>query len=413
MVCCLHGALPGFDLNESLKEGLRSSLASINRRSFRGALVAGEVALAAILLSGAALVLESFVRLSAINLGFDSESLLTVNLTRTKAGTDAFYRGVLEHIASLPGVQAVGAINVSPLSGHEWVQDITVEGRPFRPSGDLIWASHRQVSLGYFRALRIPLLNGRSFASTDGDKDVAVISETMAERYWPGENPVGKRFAVNCSGAKCRWNSTIGVVGDVKELGATAEPVVAMYFLETTREMTLVVRAGQTPANLVADVRDSVHSVDPDQPIGEIRTMEGIVSESIAPQRITMVIAGLFAAQALLLAMVGLYGVISYSVAQRNREFGIRMALGAAKNDILHLVVAEGFRLAAAGMIAGMAGALALTRILASLLFGIKLADPVLIAAVALLLVGTALLACYIPARRAAKVDPMVALRCE
>jgi putative ABC transport system permease protein len=403
----------GIDLNECLKDGPRSSLSSISRRSLRGTLVAGEVALAAMLLTGAALVLESFVRLSAVNLGFDSERVLTVNLARTKAGTDAFYKDVLERIAALPRVQAAGAINVRPLSGTEWGQDITIENRPPRPRGDLIWASHRQVSPGYFRAMRISLLNGQSFAPADESKDVAMISETMARRYWPGENPVGKRFGVNCSETKCRWISIIGVVGDVKELGATSEPVVAMYFLETTREMTLVVRAAEDPANLIADVRDCIHSVDPGQPIGDVRTMDGIFSESIAPQRLTMLIAGLFAALALLLATVGLYGVLSYSVTQRNREFGIRMALGAAKADILHLVVGQGFKLVLAGMVVGLAGALALTRILASLLFGVRPTDPILFGAVALLLVGVSLLACYIPARRASKIDPMAALRCE
>jgi putative ABC transport system permease protein len=269
------------------------------------------------------------------------------------------------------------------------------------------------VSLGYFRAMGIPLLKGRSFVATDEDKRVAVISETMARRNWPGEDPVGKRFGVNCGGGPCTWNSIIGVVGDVKEDGATGEPVTAMYFLETWPEMTLVVRAARNPTNLIADVRSVIWSVDPDQPLGGIRTMENIVSESVAPRRLTMLISGLFAALALLLAMVGLYGVISYSVAQRSHEFGIRMALGAAKSDILSLVVAQGFRLAMAGIVVGMAGALALTRVLKSLLFGITPTDPSTFGAVALLLVGVTLLASYIPARRATQVDPMVALRYE
>ena len=403
----------GFDVNEGLKEGPRSPLASISRRSFQTLPVASEVALAAMLLTGAALVIKSFVRLSAVNLGFDSESVLTVDLARTKAGVSTFYNDVVERVSALPQVHAVGAINHRPLSGTGWSQDITIEGRPPRPRGDYIWAAHRDVSLGYFRAMRIPLLNGRSFASADQRESVAVISKTMARRYWPGENPVGKRFGVNCSTTKCDWNSIVGVVGDVKELGATADPVTAMYFLEMTREMTLVVRAQQDPANLVADVRGIIRSVDPDQPIGDIRPMENIVSESVAPQRLTTFIAGLFAALALLLAMIGLYGVVSYSVARRNHEFGIRTALGAGKGDIIHLIVGQGFRLAVAGIIVGMAGALALTRILASLLFGITPIDPVTFGAVAILLVGVALLACYIPARRAAKVDPMVALRYE
>lgn len=414
----LSGMLPawsatGFDLNEGLKEGLRSPVASIRRRSFRATLVVGEVALAAMLLTGAALVIQSFVRLSAVRLGFDSENVLTVDLARTKQGENAFYSEVLERLSALPQVRAAGAINFKPLSGTGWSQDISIEGRPPRPRGDYIWAAHRQVSLGYFRAMKIPLLDGRSFAPIDQGSNVAVISETMARHYWPGENPLGKRFGVNCSVTPCEWKSIVGVVGEVKELSAAAEPVTAMYFLETTSEMTLVIRAAQEPTNLIADVRGIIHSVDPDQPIAAIRTMSNIVSESVAPQRLTMLIAGLFAVLALLLAMIGLYGVITYSVAQRNHEFGIRMAVGAAKGDILQLIVTQGFSVAMIGIIAGMVGALALRRILASLLFGITPTDPLTFEAVALLLIGVALLACYIPARRAAEVDPMVALRHE
>jgi putative ABC transport system permease protein len=404
----------GFDLNEGLKEGLRSPLASMSRRSFRAALVAGEVALAAMLLTGATLVIKSFVRLSAVNLGFNSENVLTVDLARTRKGVDAFYREVIERIAALPQVRAAGAINFKPLyGGPAWGQDITIEGRPPRAPNDSIYAGHRSVSLGYFRAMGIPLLKGRSFAAADQDKDVAVISETMARRYWPSEDPIGKRFGVNCSNSPCRWNSIIGVVGDVKEDGATGEPATLMYFPEIWSTMTLVVRAAQNPTTLIADVRGIVRSVDPDQPVGAVHSMENTVSEFVAPQRITMLIAGLFATLALFLAMVGLYGVLSYSVAQRSHEFGIRMALGAAKGDILRLIVAQGFRLVLAGIIVGMAGALALTRVLSSLLFGITPNDPATFVAVAILLVCVALLACSIPARRATKVDPMVALRYE
>ncbi len=403
----------GFDLNEGLKEGLRSPLVRMSRRSFRAALVAGEVALATMLLTGTALVMESFVRLSAVTLGFDSENVLTVDLARTRKGVDAFYREVLEQITALPQVRAAGAINFRPLYGPAWGQDITIEGRPPLPRGNYIWAGHRSVSLGYFRAMGIPLLKGRSFAATDQDKSVAVISETMARRYWPGEDAVGKRFGVNCSESPCEWNSIIGVVGDVKEDGATADPATLMYFPEMMPDMTLVVRAAQNPTSLIAEVRGIVRSVDPDQPLGGIHTMQNIVSEFVAPQRVTMLIAGLFAALALLLAMVGLYGVLSYSVVQRNHEFGIRMALGAAKGDILHLILTQGFKLALAGIIVGMAGALVLTRVLTSLLFGVTPTDPITFGAVAILLVGVALLACYVPAQRATKVDPMVALRYE
>ncbi len=404
----------GFDLNESLKEGLRSPLAGMSKRSFRAALVVGEVALAATLLTGATLFMRSFVRLSAVNLGFNSGNVLTVDLARTRKGVNAFYGEVLERIAALPQVRAVGAINFKPLYGAPaWGQDITIEGRPPRAPNDSIYAGHRSVSLGYFRAMAIPVLRGRSFVATDQDKNVAVISETMARRYWPGEDAVGKRFGVNCSQSPCNWNSVVGVVGDVKEEGGTGEPATLMYFLETRSEMTVVIRAAQNPTNLVADVRGIIHSVDPDQPLGGIHTMNKIVSGFVAPRRLTLLIGGLFAALALLLAMVGLYGVLSYSVAQRSHEFGTRIALGAARRDILHLIVTQGLRLAVAGIIVGVAGALVLAQALTSLLFGVTPTDPITFGAVAVLVIGVALLASYIPARRATKVDPMVALRYE
>jgi len=403
----------GFDLTKALKEGLQSPLASMDSPSFRAVLVIGEVALAAMLLTGAALVIKSFVRLSAVNLGFNSENVLTLNVARTKAGADTLYKDVLERLSALPTVNAVGAINFRPLVGSGWSQDIIIEGRPPLPRGDLIWAAHRDVSLGYFRAMSIPLLLGRSFDATDQDKSVAVISDSMAKSDWPGENPIGKRFGVNCAGTPCHWNSVVGVVGDVRELGATADPSNAMYFLGTMSEMTLVVRSAGSPTHLIADVRGIIASLDPNQPIADIRSMESIVSESVAPRRLTMLIASLFAALALLLAIIGLYGVISYSVAQRSHELGVRLALGATKEDILHLIVTQGFGLAFVGIILGMSGALALTRVLARLLFGITPTDPLTFGAVTLLLVGVSLFACYIPARRATHVDPIQALRYE
>jgi len=404
----------GFDLNEGLKDSGRTLLAGMRRRSFRAALVVGEVALAASLLTSATLLLESFARLSAVNLGFAAENVLTVDLARTKGGEDAFYKDVLERLSALPRVRAAGAINYKPLYGAPaWGQDVTIEGRPPRAFNDYIYAGHRSVTVGYFRAMGIPLLKGRTFVATDPERGVAIVSESMARRYWPGEDAVGKRFGVNCHEGRCHWNTVIGVVGDVREDGATAEPATAMYFLETSSKMTLVVRATQNPTNLIADVRGVIRSVDRDQPIGNVRTMENIVSEFVAPRRLTMLIAGLLAALALLLAMVGLYGVISYSVAQRSHEFGIRMALGAERADILKLVVGQGSKLVLAGVGMGILGALALTRFVSSLLFGVKPTDPPTFLAVTLVLVAVALLASYIPARRATRIDPMEALRYE
>ena len=403
----------GFDLNETLKQGLRDAGPAAGLHSYRGALVAGEVALAAILLTGAGLLAKSFVRLSAVDLGFHAESALIVALHRTGQHTERFYDPVLQRISALPQVRAAGIVNFAPLSGGGWGQDIVVEGRPPRAPGDSIWAAHRQATPGYFRAMGIPLLRGRAFEESDWWSDNAIISEAMAKQYWPAEDPIGKRFGVNCSNSPCDWKTVVGVVGDVKDLGPAAEPAIAMYFMETMDDMTLAVRGTQDPTRLVTDIRQIVHNIDPNQPIGDVRTMESLASESVAPQRLTMTVSLLFAALALVLAMVGLYGVISYSVAQRSHEFGIRMALGAGRGDILKLVVGKGSKLILMGVGLGLLGALALTRFVSSLLFGVKPNDPLTFFTVMLTLIAVALLASYIPARRATKVDPMEALRYE
>jgi len=403
----------GFDLNETLKQGLRDAHSEAGLQSSRASLVAGEVALAAILLTAAGLLAKSFVRISTVALGFQPESVLTVALQRRGQHMEHFYGPVLQRISALPQVRAAGIINFAPLTGGGWGQDITIEGRPPRAPGDLIWAAHRQATPGYFRAMGIPQLRGRAFQESDWWSDNAIVSEAMAKQYWPGENPIGKRFGVNCSDSPCHWQTVVGVVGDVKELGPAAEPAVAMYFMEIGDEMTLTVRGMQDPTRLVADIRQIVHTADPNQPIGDVRTMESLARESVAPQRLTMMVSLLFAALALVLAMVGLYGVVSYSVAQRTHEFGVRLALGAERRDILKLVVGQGSRVILAGVGVGILGALALTRYVSSLLFGVKPADPLTFLSVTLLLIAVALLASYIPARRATKVDPLVALRYE
>ena len=403
----------GFDLNETLKQGLRDAHSAAGLHSSRAALVAGEVALAAILLTAAGLLAKSFIRISTVAMGFQPDSVLTVGLHRTGQHMEHFYDPVLQRVSALPQVRAAGIINYAPLSGGGWGQDIVIEGRQPHARGELIWAAHRQATPGYFRALGIPLLRGRSFEESDWWSANAIVSASMAKQYWPGEDPIGKRFGVNCSDSPCQWNTVVGVVGNVKELGPAAEPAVAMYFMEIGNEMTLAVRATEDPTRLVGDIRQIVHSIDPNQPIGDVRTMENAASESVAPQRLTMMVSMLFAALALVLAMVGLYGVISYSVAQRTHEFGVRMALGAAQGDILKLVVGKGSKLILMGVGLGLLGALALTRFISSLLFGVEPNDPLTFFTVMLTLIAVALLASYIPARRATKVDPLAALRYE
>jgi len=402
-----------FDLNESLKETHRASLSGLSRQSFRAALVTGEIALAGLLFVGASLLIKSFVRLSAADLGILPDNVLTASISRTNGNSGAFYQDVLDRISRLPHVRASGAVNMLPLSGDEWGQDIMIEGKPHRPEGDLIWASHREVSVGYFRAIGIPLLKGRSFLETDRDKPVAIVSDTMARRYWPDEDPIGKRFGVNCAHSQCDWQAIVGVVADVKELGATAKPATAMYFLDWTNDMTLIVRANGRPENLISDVRGIIHSVDSNQPISELRTMDDIVSESIAPQRVTVLVAAIFAGVAVLLGAIGIFGVISYSVSERTREFGIRMALGADQDRILKLVLRQGFKLALIGAALGLFVALGLTRLVSTLLYGVAPDDPATFFFVFLALMTMAAIASYLPARRAMRLEPTVALRHE
>jgi putative ABC transport system permease protein len=402
--------ITGLDLNKGLSE---RHVSGVSSRSFRASLVAGEMALAVVLLVGAVLLIRTFVRLSAVNMGFQPDNLLTLSISRVKQDANAFYQTVLDRISALPRVRAVGAINFLPLSGGGWGQDINIEGRRTSRPGDRIWAEHREVSLGYFRVMGIPLIAGHSFMPADSDKAVAIISETMARRYWPNENPIGKRFGVNCSDSPCNWNTVIGVVADVKEIGPAQEPATAMYFLSWTNDMTLAIRANQPGGNLTADVRAIIRSVDPNQPISDVRTMDTIVSEWVAPQRLTMLIGALFAALALLLATVGIYGVIAYSVAERTHELGVRMALGADQEDIRRLVLEQGSKLAFVGITIGLLAALALTRLVSTLLYGITSTDPLTFLVVPAIVTAVALLASYIPARRAMRLDPAVALRHE
>jgi putative ABC transport system permease protein len=414
----LFGVAPAWlitssDINESLKEGRRSPLSGLNSQSFRAALVTAEIALAALLLIGSGLLIKSFLRLSEVNLGFRPDNLTTLSMSRTKRDANRFYQSVLDRISALPQVRAAGAINFLPLSGSGWGQDINIEGRRASRPGDRIWAEHRDVSPGYFRSAGMPLLEGRSFIPADGSRSVAIISQTMARRYWPNEDPVGKRFGVNCSDSACNWSTVIGVVGDVKELGPAAEPATAMYFLDWAHDMTLVIRANQGPANLVLDVRAIVRSVDPNQPISQVHTMESVVSEWVAPQRLTTLVATLFAALALFLATVGIYGVIAYSVVRRTHEFGVRMALGADREDIRRLILGQGFKLAFVGISAGVGAALGLARLVSSLLYGVAPTDRLTLLVVPAILTAVAFIASYIPARRAMHVDPAVSLRHE
>lgn len=381
------------------------------RGRLRQWLVVSEVALSAVLLVGAGLLTRSFVRLLDLDFGFHAENVLTADVSRTKPDDDAFYPGVIDRLAALPGVRSVGAANFVPINTQSWGQDVYIEGGAPRPTGDFIWAGHRSVSVDYFHAIGIRLLRGREFTGQDARSPVSIINAKMARTFWQGEDPIGKRFKIGVHSD--RWISVIGVVADVKYFGLEDEAISEMYFLEFMPRMTLVVRGEKDVTGLAGAIRSAVRAVDRDQPVSTIRSMENIISESAAPRRLTMLLTGLFAAIALVLAGVGLYGLISYSVAQRSHEFGVRVAIGAQRSDILRGVLTDGLRLWLIGTVTGLSGAWMLTTLMKSVLFGVDAHDKAIFGIVPAVLGAVALLASYLPARRAARIDPIKALRYE
>ena len=411
------------DLNSVLKEGGRTSTESIRRNRVRSLLVVSEVALALVLLVGAGLMMQSFLRLSEVNPGFNPENLVTAGLWLPQfkypedAQQVAFYTELLERVAQLPGVSSSAAISVLPLTGSNVSTSPRVEGRPEPDEGERSEVQLRSVSPGYFRTMGIPLLQGRDFSTRD-DEDapgVVVISEAGARRLFGSKDAaMGERLDYVGDMEIPSWSEIVGVVGDVHESGldqeATAE-VYAPYRQLPSAFMSVVTRSALDPTNLTNAIRREVQAIDKDQPILEARTMNERIAESIAARRFSMQLFAVFAGIALMLAVVGIYGVMSYTVARRTHEIGIRMALGAGRGDVLRMVVGQGMILAAVGISIGVIAAFALTRVISSMLYGVSATDPVTFIGVALLLTVVALVACYIPARRATKVDPMVALR--
>ncbi|MEY2563052.1 MAG: hypothetical protein QOH88_1245 [Verrucomicrobiota bacterium] len=411
-----------FNVNDTLKEGGRDSSSGTRGNRIRSLLVISEVAVSFILLIGAGLLINSFFHLRKLDPGYRADHLLTmkVALPETKYPDKErrapFYAEVLRRVRALPGVQSAAVASNLPLTYNGDSMPIGVEGRPDPPPDQRPDVILRVVSPGYFNTMGIPLVKGRDFTEQDkGDAVRAVVvSEKTARYFWPGQDPIGKRLRPGSTTSDSPWREVVGIVKDVRQNDFVAEPKMQMYLtyeqVGSFPPNALVVRTNVEPLSLGATVRRAVWEVDKDQPVSDIRSMEEIVSVAVARQRFSMLLLVVFAALALVLAAVGIYGVMSYSVAQRTREIGIRIALGATKGDVLKLAVGHGLRLVVIGVAIGLASALILTRVMSSLLFGISATDPATFVAISLVLITVALVASYIPALRATKVDPMVAL---
>jgi putative ABC transport system permease protein len=419
------GLLPAFrasklDLNEALKESGKSS-AGKERHRLRSALVFADVALALLLLAGAGLMMKSFVRLLEVNPGFDPSHTLTLTLSlwgpkSADALAVAFFDQVLQRVQDIPGVESAGIVSQLPLGGNMDMYGVHVEGKSLPNPEEDPSADRYSITPGYLRAMRIPVLRGRELDQHDiaTSPMVALVNESMARQFWPSEDPIGKRFRMGDT--KGPWKTVVGVVGDVLHKGLNAPHTIQVYLPNTqfTDSMViLAVRTSNEPASIAAAVRSEITALDPQVPVSEVATMDEVVSASVANQRFGAVLFVLFGAIALVLTAVGIYGVISYGVAQRTHEIGIRLALGAGSREVLSLIVSEAMKPALLGAALGLCAAFGLTRLLTRLLYNVKPTDPLVFAVVLLLLIAVAWLASYIPARRATRVDTMVALRYE
>ena len=426
----VFGLLPALqiskpNLNESLKEGGRGAV-GVGRHRLRSLLVVSEVALSLILLVGAGLMIKSLWRLLAVDPGFAPDGVLNAPLLLNSprysqaAEQAAFSAHLVRKLSTLPEVESVGIIANRPFSSTYNLIAFDVEGRPPLPVGQSINAENNSATPDYFRTMRIPLLKGRGFTDEDTGQSpaVVVISETMARRYWPGEDPLGQQITVSDGGPNPR--QIVGVVGDVKQEGLEAAVMIPMMyvpFMQSPRGfMNLMVRSSGDVANLTAAVRSRIHELDRDIPVDGVITMSQLVLDSLATRRFSTLLLAIFAGLALVLAIVGVYGVVSYAVQQRRREIGLRIALGAQSSDVVRMVAGQGMRLAVAGVVIGTPSALAVAKLMTSFsdtLFDVTLADWPVLVSIALLLLAAALMPCLILARRATKIDPLVALRCE
>jgi putative ABC transport system permease protein len=418
------------ELYESLKEGSRGSTAGRRSQLTRSSLVVSEVAFSLLLLVGAGLLLRSFYRLMSDDLGFNPDHVLTAQVwlpeSRYPSGTPVinFYQQTIDRLGAIPGVASASAVDFLPLSGWGDFCNFDIVGRPVAPADQPDTAQYRVADWRYLRTMGIHIKQGRDFTSADGpdSQGVVILSESLVRRYWPNENPIGKQLRLKFPAAKNAWQplardswlTIVGVVGDVRELEWTEDKGGKLYLpysQNSSRIMRLVVRSGIDPAQLTSAMRQAVESVDSSQPITEIRTMDGMLSAALSQRRLNMSLLVIFAAIATILAAIGIYGLMAYAVTMRVHEIGIRMALGAEPGDVLKMVVSDGMKLAALGLVIGIVGAAFLTRYLESQLYGIKTSDPFTFVGVALGLALVAAAACYFPARRATKIDPLSALR--
>jgi putative ABC transport system permease protein len=417
----LQAARPA--LNEVLKDGGRGTSGGLGRSRLLSSLVVSEIALALVLLVGAGLMIRSLQRLQAVDPGFDSDHLMTMRFSLPaqkypRAQAEVFNQQFRERLRALPGVQAASLSTDLPLSGDTSAGPIELEGQTVVPADSEVRMYRHRVTPQFFATLGIPLAKGRDFTAGDHAQapNVVIISEALARRYWPGEDPIGKRLREE--GADNPWCSVVGVVADVKYRGLpqnpNADPDVYFPLLQRpNNNLSLAVRTEADPASLTAAIRSELQKLDPDLPVFGVTTMAQRVANQTTQARFSTWLLGIFGGLALVLAAVGIYSVMAYAVEQRTNEIGIRLALGARAGDVLRLVIGQGMRLALLGVALGVSAALALTQLMKRLLFGVAAADPLTYAVITLSLAIVALLACWIPARRATQVDPIIALRCE
>ncbi|HUI40364.1 MAG TPA: ABC transporter permease [Terriglobia bacterium] len=412
----------GTDPHSTLKEGGWSDIASRGRQRLRGALVAGELALALVLLVGAGLFLKSLSRIQEVNTGFDPHGVMTAALVLPDSQYKdddkqiAFYRSVLDRLTASPGVRSAAFVAPLPFSGQNWSASFNVEGRVEGPGDPGPHGNVRFVTPGYFATLGIPLREGRYFTDQDrkGGAPVVLIDENLARQYWPGQDPVGKRLR---QGSRSPWATIVGVVGHINHDALVGESGKGVYyyplFQVSGTEAFVAAKTSGDPAALAGAIREAVRTADANQPVHDLKSMDERISESLGPRRFAVTLLGFFAALSLLMAALGLYALISYTVAQRTHEIGIRMSLGAQRAQVLRLVMSYAMRLAAAGVVAGAIAAVILARLLSSQLYAVGAFDPLTFGLMAVFLIFVALAASFVPARRATKVDPMVALRYE